>query len=164
MINKTYPIAEKLLTTGLNLSSKLLNLLTTEADSLKQHADSKVISNIAFNKKETVAQLDQFSRQMTQVLATEKLQMSPSGIDAYFQKAKSVNLNTSKSSLLWQEIISIAKQCKLLNEKNGASLNLLAQHTQRSLQIIKGKSQQATTYGRDGSTYSERLSQTLISV
>ncbi len=164
MINKTYPIAEKLLNTGLNLSSKLLNLLTTEAESLKQQTDSTVISNIAHNKKETVSQLDLFSKKMSQVLATEKLQMSPSGIEEYFKKAKSVNLNISRSTTLWQEILSISRQCKLLNEKNGASINLLAQHTHRSLQIIKGKSQQATTYGRDGSTYSERLSNTLISV
>jgi len=164
MINKTYPITEKLLKTGLNLSSKLLNLLTTEAESLKHHSDSKVISNIAFNKKETVSQLDQFSKQMSQVLATEKLTMSPSGIEEYLQKAQAINLNTQVSTNLWQEIITISKQCKLLNEKNGASINLLAQHTQRSLQILKGKSQQATTYGRDGSTYSERLSHTLISV
>jgi len=164
MINKTYPITEKLLKTGVNLSAKLLTLLTTEAESLKHNADSKTISNIALNKKETVSQLDQFSRQMTQVLATEKLKMSPNGIMEYFSKAKAVNLNTSQSINLWQEILSTSKQCKLLNEKNGASINLLAMHTQRSLQIIKGKSQQATTYGRDGSTYSERLSHTLISV
>lgn len=164
MINKTYPITEKLLKTGVNLSAKLLTLLTTEAESLKHNADSNTISNIAFNKKETVSQLDTFSRQMTQVLATEKLTMSPKGIMEYFQKAKAVNLNTTQSITLWQEILSISKQCKLLNEKNGASINLLALHTQRSLQIIKGKSQQATTYGRDGSTYSERLSHTLVSV
>jgi len=164
MINKTYPITEKLLKNGLNLSFKLLNLLTTEAENLKHHADSSTISNIAQNKKETVTQLNQFSNQMTQVLATEKLQMSPSGIEEYFKKAEIVNLNTSHSTSIWQEIMSISKQCKLLNEKNGASINLLAQHTQRSLQIIKGKSQQATTYGRDGSTYSERLSHTLVSV
>ncbi len=164
MINKTYPIAEKLLKNGLNLSSKLLNLLTLEAESLKHHADSKTISGIARDKKETVSLLDQFSKQMTQVLATEKLEMSPNGVEAYFNKAATVNLNTSGSSSLWQEIMSISKQCKLLNEKNGASINLLAQHTHRSLQILKGKSQQATTYGRDGSTYSERLSNTLVSV
>ncbi len=164
MINKTHPITEKLLTNGLDLSQKLLNLLTSEAESLRHHADSKTISDIASSKKETVSQLDQFSRQMTQVLATEKLEMSPSGIDEYFKKAETVNLNTSRSTSLWQEIISVSKQCKLLNEKNGASINLLAQHTHRSLQLIKGKSQQATTYGRDGSTYSDRLSNTLVSV
>ena len=164
MINKTYPITEKLLKKGLNSSLKLLELLTREADNLKKKTDSTVISTVAANKKETVTQLDQFSKQLTQVLATEKLQMTPSGVSEYFKKAESVKLNISASTSLWKEIISISKQCRLLNEKNGASINLLAQHTQRSLQILKGKSQQATTYGPDGSTYSERLSHSLISV
>ncbi len=164
MINKTYPITEKLLDNGFNLSLKLLDLLKREADNLKQNADSTIISLIAAKKKETVNQLEQFSRQLTQVLATEKLQMSPRGVSEYFNKANKVNLNTSSSTTLWKKITSISKQCRFLNEKNGASINLLAQHTQRSLQILKGKSQQATTYGPDGSTYSERFSQTLVSV
>jgi len=164
MINKTYPITEKLLKKGLSLSLNLLNQLTTEADSLKSNADSITISNIAVSKKETVSQLDQFSKQMTQVLATEKLPMSPNGMTEYFKKAEGVSLNTSSSTNLWKEILSTSKQCRELNERNGASINLLAQHTQRALQILKGKSQQATTYGPDGSTYNERFSQTLFSV
>lgn len=164
MINKTYPITEKLLKKGLDLSLNLLNQLSTEADSLKRSADSATISTIAVNKKTTVSQLDQFSKQMTQVLATEKLPMSPIGMTEYFKKAEKVSLNTSGSTRLWKEILSISKQCRDLNEKNGASINLLAQHTQRALQILKGKSQQATTYGRDGSTYNERVSQTVFSV
>lgn len=164
MINKTHPITEKLLKKGLNSSLKLLDLLTSEADNLKKNANATAISTIAANKKETVTQLDQFSKQLTQVLATEKLQMTPSGVSEYFKKAETVKLNTSNSTRLWKEIISISKQCRILNEKNGASINLLSQHTQRSLQILKGKSQQATTYGPDGSTYSERLSHSLVSV
>ena len=164
MINKTYPITEKLLKNGLNASLKLMELLTREADSLKKNADSTAISIIAAHKKETVTQLDQFSKQLTQVLATEKLQMTPSGVSEYFKKAETVKLDTSNSSSTWKEIISISKQSRILNERNGASINLLAQHTQRSLQILKGKSQQATTYGPDGSTYSERLSHSLVSV
>lgn len=164
MITKTFPITEKLLKNGLNLSLKLLDLLTKEAENLKKNTDSATISNIAAYKKETVSQLDQFSKQMTQILATEKLQMSPVGVADYFQKANKEKLNTSGPTNLWQEIISISQQCRLLNERNGASINLLVQHTQRSLHILKGKSQQATTYGPDGSTYSERLSHSLVSV
>ena len=164
MINKTYPITEKLIKNALNLSLTLLELLTQEADNLKRKATPTTLSTIAANKKETVSQLDQFSKQLTQVLATEKLQMTPQGIADYFKKAATENLNISDSTNLWQQILSVSKQCRLLNEKNGASINLLAQHTQRALHILKGKSQQVTTYGSDGSTYSERFSKPLISV
>jgi flagella synthesis protein FlgN len=164
MINKTHPIAEKLLKNGLTLSLKLLDLLGKEADNLKNHSDASSLSNIAASKKEAVTKLELFSKQMSQVLATEKLQLTPQGISEYFKKAESVQLNTSQSNNYWNKIVNISKQCKLLNEKNGASINLLAQHTQRTLQIIKGKSRQATTYGPDGSTYNEQFSHAIVSV
>lgn len=164
MINKTFPITEKLLKNALSLNLELLDLLAREAEDLKNRVDSAAISTIAAKKKELVAQLDQFSKQFSQVLSTEKLQMTQSDIFDYFQKAEAVNLNTSTSNNLWKEIVSTSKKCRLLNEQNGASINILAQHTHRSLQILKGKSQQATTYGPDGSTSNERLTSSLISV
>jgi len=165
MINKTFPIAEKLLKNALSLSIELLDILTKEAESLKNRPDANTISKLAANKREVVSQLGQFSKQLSQVLSTEKLQMTVDGVSEYFKKAESATLNTFDSNNLWEEILSITKQCSLLNEKNGASINILAQHTHRSLQILKGKPQySATTYGPDGSAYSERLSNSLISV
>ncbi len=164
MINKTFPIIEKLFQNGLNLNLNLLDLLSNEAESLKNRAHSNTISTIAVNKKEIVFQLEQFTKQISQVLATEKLQLTPVGIADYFQKAEKANLNTTISNGYWNEIISISRQCRTLNEKNGACINLLSQHTQRALHILKGKSQRLTTYGPDGSTQSERFSHSLVSV
>ncbi|MCF6203002.1 MAG: flagellar protein FlgN [Methylococcaceae bacterium] len=165
MINKTFPIVEKLLKNGFSLSIELLDILTKEAENLKSLPDANTISKLAANKREIVSQLDQFSKQLSQVLSTEKLQMTADGVSEYFKKAESAALITLDSNDLWKKIISITKQCSLLNEKNGASINILAQHTHRSLQILKGKSQHtATTYGPDGSAKSERLSNSLISV
>lgn len=164
MINKTFPITEKLIQNGFSLSEKLLDLLTQETEILKNHTDALTISKIAANKKETVSQLDQFSKQLSQILSTEKLQLTSNGISDYFEKAEHANLDIVGTSKLWKEIISISNQCRSLNEKNGASINILAQHTHRSLQILKGKPQQATTYGPDGSTHNPRLSSSLISV
>ncbi len=164
MIDKTHPITEKLLNNTLSLSIKLLDILTIEAEQLKSNTNSAAISDIASNKKQTVSQIDQYSKQLSQILATEKLQMSADGMSDYFKKAETANINISTSSKLWKEVLSISKQCQLLNEKNGASINLLSQHTQRSLHILKGKSQQTSTYGPDGSAYSEHHSHSLISV
>lgn len=164
MINKTYPLTEKLLKNMLSLSLKLLDLLTSEADQLKSNSNSTTISDIASNKKSIVTQLDQYSKQLSQILATEKLAMSSKGIDDYFSVAEAAELNVSTSSKCWKEILSISTQCQLLNEQNGASINLLSRHTQRSLHILKGKPQQTSTYGPDGSAYSEHDSHSLISV
>ena len=126
--------------------------------------NSATLSSLVHSKKATIAQIHQFSTQLSQVLSTEKLQLTPSGVTDFFKKAETLNLDTSTSSADWQEILTIARQCRLLNENNGASINLLMQHSQRALHILQGKSQQATTYGADGSTQRELFSHTLFSV
>ncbi len=164
MINKTYPITEKLLKNGLDSSLHLIDLLTKEAENLKQKTDPITLSNIAANKKETVAQLNQFSKQLSQVLSTENLQLTPEGVFEYLKRAAKKELDTTNCIRYWNEIHSLAKQCQLLNEENGASINILMQYAHRSLNILKGKSQQPTTYGSDGSTQRDLFTHSLVSV
>ncbi|QPK61913.1 flagellar protein FlgN [Methylomonas sp. LL1] len=164
MIEKTFPITEKLLANGLKSTQKLFELLSAEYEHLKQKIDPVVLTSLATNKKDTVFQLEQFSKQLGQVLATEKLLINHDGVISYFSKATTVGINVSKSSQCWQEITTLLKKCQLLNEQNGASIDLLSRHTQRSLQILRGRSQLTTTYGPDGTTRSELFSHTLISV
>lgn len=164
MIEKTFPIAEKLLANGLKSTQKLLELLNTEYEHLKVKTDPVTIANLAAHKKEVVTQLEQFSKQLGQVLATEKLVVSQEGIISYLSKAKTAGINIADSYRYWLDITTLSKTCRSLNEQNGASIDLLNRHTQRALQILRGKSQLATTYGPDGSTRSELFSHTLISV
>ncbi|MGZ4960062.1 MAG: flagella synthesis protein FlgN [Methylomonas sp.] len=164
MIEKTFPITEKLLNNGLKATQRLLELLDSEADNLRQKVDPAALSSIAANKKEIVVQLEQFSRQLGQVLATEKLVVDHDGINSYLIKAQAAGINTEGSQNCWANITALLKKCRALNEQNGAGIDLLSRHTQRSLQILRGKSQLASTYGPDGSTRSELFSHTLISV
>lgn len=64
MIEKTYPITEKLLANALKAAQSLFELLTIESDKLKQKIDPEAIANIAANKRELVAQLEQFTKQL----------------------------------------------------------------------------------------------------
>lgn len=164
MIDKTFPITETLLANGRILTEKLLGLLEREYEHLKQKIDPNTLSALAAQKKEVVAQLEQFSKQLNQVLATEKLAMNQQGVMSYLEKAHAANLNTHEALQYWLDITNLSKKCRSLNEKNGASIDLLSRHTQRSLQILRGKSQLTSTYGPDGSTRSVLFSHTLISV
>ncbi len=164
MIEKTFPITEKLLANGLKTSQKLYELLHSESEQLKQYAEPNRLVSLAGSKKETVSQLEQFSKQLGQILATEKLLVSQEGIKNYLTKAKASGISVAETWRNWLAIADLAKKSRLLNEQNGASIDLLSRHTQRSLQILRGKSSLATTYGPDGSTRSELFSHTLISV
>ncbi len=164
MIEKTYPITEQLLSKVLILSHKLLRILSQEEGNLKSKAAPESLSDIANNKKEIVSQLEQFSKQLSHLLATENLSLNQEGIKEYFQKARTSGFQITNTFAQWQQITAITEKCRYLNEQNGASIGLLIRHNQRSLQILRGKSQLSATYGPDGSTTTEQFSHSLVSV
>jgi flagella synthesis protein FlgN len=162
MIEKTYPFTEKLILDALLLAQELNLQLNLEADALKNTQHSDLIFNIAANKKQLVVKLEQFNSQLGQVLATENLPNSQQGLTDYFTLAKTANFSSTEVTKNWESIRTISAKSKILNEQNGASLELLARHTKRSLQILKGKSQFANTYGPDGAAKSESYARTLV--
>jgi flagella synthesis protein FlgN len=164
MIEKTYPITENLLNYGLNATQTLLELLHNEADTLAHKTDPQVLTSIAFHKKEVVVQLEQFAEQLGKVLATEKLIANHEGISNYLNIAQAAGLDTNPSKACWANITALSQKCRLLNEQNGACIELLTRHTQRAIQIIRGGTQTSNTYGPDGSTRSVLFSNALISV
>lgn len=164
MIEKTYPITEQLILNALQLAQQLRQELSIESGALKKTHQAELINNIAANKKQLVAQLEQFNAQLTQVLATEKLPNDQDSIKEYFRRAETAGLFTAESVGNWTQLMLICAECRNLNEQNGAGIDLLSRHTKRSLDILKGKPEVANTYGSDGSTQSDRYSRTLISV
>ena len=164
MIEKTWPITEKLILNALHLTRQLYQQLTREADTLKKSPHTELINNIAVNKKQLVMQLEQFNMQYGQILATEKLPNNQEGIKEYFQRAEAAGLPTAESTSNWAQIQFICSECRTLNEQNGAGIELLAYHTKRSLHILKGKTHSSSTYGPDGTTQNDTFSRTLILV
>lgn len=164
MIEKTFPIAEKLLSNGLGFTQKLSELLSAEFDLLQRQNDPAALATLATGKKELVGQLEQFTKQLSQVLATEKLPFGQEGVTTYLAKAQAAQFNIAPALQTWQQLANLGQKCRSLNEQNGASIELLNRHTQRSLQILRGKSQLTSTYGPDGNTRSTLFSHTLISV
>jgi len=162
MIEKTYPFTEKLISDALILAEQLHQQLNREAEALKKTQHPESIDFIAANKKQLVAKLEQFNTQLGRILATENLPGNQQGVEVYFQRAESANLSTTTAKNNWRSIQLTCSESKHLNEQNGASLDLLARHTKRSLQILKGKPQFANTYGPDGTTKSDSYARTLV--
>lgn len=164
MIAKTYPITEKLLAGAVQLAEQLHRQLHQEADALRQQHSADLINAIAADKKQLVLQLEQFSKQLSQVLATEQLPPNQDGILSYLQRAEAAGLMVTDSRNHWTRLKATAGACKTLNEQNGAGIDLLARHNQRALHILKGKPQLSHTYGSNGLSQSEFYSHSLVSV
>ncbi|NOT85534.1 MAG: flagellar protein FlgN [Methylococcaceae bacterium] len=164
MISKTFPIAERLTANGLNLIRQLQQLLLDEAALLKKSDQIALLNVIVEKKQPLINEINQFSRQMAQVLTTETLPNDQNGMLQYLEKAKATGLTAETMRYNWLEIITITQICKLLNEQNGGSIDILRRYTQRSLHVIKGNTQRPNTYRRDGSTQSDFYSRELMSV
>jgi flagella synthesis protein FlgN len=164
MIEKTYPITEQLIVNALQLANELHAELNSEADALKQSQHTEVINSIAINKRQLVAQMEQFNAQLAQVLETEKLPNDQESIREYFKRGKTAGLSISKTVENWEQLMLVCAKCKTLNEQNGAAIDLLSRHTKRSLDILKGKTEFSNTYSADGSTQSDSHTHRLISV
>ena len=162
MIEKTFPLVEKLIVDALTNAGQLLEQLNQEADALKTIQQTESIDRIAANKKLLVSKLEQFNVDLGRILASENLPGNQQGIDEYFIRAAAANLCTEPSASHWQSIRTLCAASKVLNEQNGASIDLLNRHTKRSLQILKGKPQHTSTYGPDGITQSDSYARTLV--
>ena len=163
MIHKTHPLATKLIATALDNTQQLYQLLNEESVLLKIKSQTQSLDLIVQKKNALVDQLNTFTNQVEQLLASEKLNKQD-GMTQYFSIAQQANIDTTESLNNWQKITELSKKCRTLNEQNGASIHILNQHTQRTLNILKGKSQTINTYGRDGGVKSNLYSRTLVSV
>lgn len=164
MIEKTFPLIEKQILSLLNAVEELYQQLTQEAENLKQTQQAELIGHIANNKSQLVIRTEQLSKQLEDLMSMERLPYHQEGIRTLFQRAETAGFPTSDTAHRWAQIRSLSAACKTLNDHNGASIELLTRHIQRSLHILKGKPQIANTYGPDGITRSDHLSRTLISV
>jgi flagella synthesis protein FlgN len=164
MIKKTYPITEQLITNALQLANELYTELNHEADSLKKTQNTDLINEIAANKKQLVAQFELFNSQLAQVLETERLSNNQESMMEYFNRGKTAGISIAQTVDNWTLLMQVCAKCKILNEQNGASIELLSRHTKRSLDTLKGKPEFANTYGADGSAQSDKYTHRLISV
>ena len=164
MLDKTFPIAEMVIARSVVLTLQLEQLLQEESACLKQGSSSERLNSIVEKKLPVITDINQFSRQLSQILATESLSNDQQGVHTYFERAAAAGNSIATIQANWEETIRLAKQCRLLNEQNGAMIDMLQRHTQRSLNILKGKPMVANTYGKDGTAKSDPYSRELISV
>lgn len=164
LISQTFPIAEKLIANGLSLTEQLYQALQQEAITLKQSPLAETIDEITRQKQPLAQELNLFAKQLAQILETEKLPNTRAGLSDYLERAIQAGSDTSKAVENWTALIKTTEECRLLNEQNGASIEILLRHTRQSLNILKGKPQTTSTYGPDGNTKSDLFSSTLFSV
>jgi flagellar biosynthesis/type III secretory pathway chaperone len=133
---------------------RLFELLEQESQELNKR-NASCIMQIADEKRQLVHRLNLlFSQQKTVLGAYSSSCGDECGTFLLAQFAGDiVQANRAQEECL--EIYSLAAKCRTLNELNGARIELLSQHAQRSLGILKGRFLNDGVYGADGITRGE---------
>ena len=163
-IENTYSITVKLMQKGLTLTRQLYALLVEEAEVLNRRHHAELLTNLSDQKHQLVTELNQFTLHISQILSGENLPTGNVGIKVYCDKLEAADIDSKEINTLWSEISSLSENCQLLNEQNGASIDLLTRHVQRSMQILNGELQASNTYGPNGVKTNDCFSHTLASV
>lgn len=161
MIESSWPFAEKIIANTLILAEQLLAQLAQEAELLRSAPQAELIDQSAAEKKKLFTYLEELNGQLIQFLSAAGLPHNQEGVHHYLLQAEAAGFPAAATLANWKKLQQTCSECRDLNEQNGASIELLALHTKRSLDILKGKSQAASTYGPNGITQNESSTHTL---
>ena len=139
--------------------NRMLELLKHEAALIKSK-DIEGIETIAGEKQSLAANLNFWVTQQQRKLVPPT---TPDRLDAS-KHSNEPNFNFPLDRTLrdrWNQIKSLLMQCKLLNETNGACVELLKRHCQRSLEVLYKSDNATHTYGPNGATQASLPSRSL---
>ncbi len=132
-----------LLKQDLNALHQLQNLLNQERSSLEKN-QLEVLGDLQEKKKPLLLEIQQNARKRTDWVSQTKL-----------SKSRFLRLLDEKAPpvmALYQECEAKLHAVKALNEVNGQIIASSQQRVVRLMQIIRGQSQQAQMYGKNGTT------------
>jgi flagellar biosynthesis/type III secretory pathway chaperone len=147
---ETYAFAGKLIYDAIATAVALKQCLEEEANVLKTARHPAALTELAAIKKLQVAELENFNTQLGEILAAEKCAPTPSSVSAYLVGLSAAQLSSDTLAKNWQILCALCQDSKLLNEQNGAAIELLSRHVTHSLQLLKNQPQLAPTYGPNG--------------
>jgi flagella synthesis protein FlgN len=131
-----------------------LSILESERDCLLK-GDAEALLTVSRAKSDKVLDLVRLGESRTAFLRRNKCSADRSGMSAYFKADSGADHDDLVT--LWNELIVLADQARLLNESNGALITTRLAHNQKALDVLSGMLSQNRTYGPDGHTESTSL-------
>ncbi len=139
---------------------ELIHLMALEIESLyellKQESqvlvdgDVELIESLAASKQSVVARINRLTVQQNDFFGALNLPYGQEGLDAYMGQYMDSDSNMLELKSVWKKITQQLEESQVLNEANGACIELMNRHTERSLEIIRGGPSEEFTYGSNG--------------
>lgn len=140
----------QLLAAELQETSQLLEILTEEHQALSS-SNPDLIAAISNKKLNATQQVEQNHLKRIQLLTHFGLPSSNEGMESLIKRLP------KKSQIVtqWHELQDTAKKLHCQNEINGGIIALTQRHITLALDILSGKANVTTTYGRSGQARAE---------
>jgi len=149
----------RLLAAELEETSQLLEILTEEHQALSS-SDPDLITAISAKKFDAMKRIEQCHIKCTQFLTSIGIASNSEGIEAFIQRLPKESLIATQ----WRELQDLAKKLHRQNEVNGGVIALTQRHITLAIDILSGKTNITSTYGRSGQANSEATPQHLAKV
>lgn len=136
-----------LLEQELETSKQLKQLLSAEQNALTGR-NIPAFEEIIESKRLMLERLGQHEQARFFLLESNGLNNGPDGMDEYINRCN----DDGRLTDLWQQLLSIAVDCRDHNRKNHQLVELLGVHTRNALCILRGETMEQNVYGPDGDT------------
>jgi len=134
----------QIISAELNCAHKLAKILQSEHAALKLHGPEQVL-DISREKQQAVEQMQEYSRQRDQLLASLGVAAGATGTNLLVQAN-----NDTACVDLWRQLREIAGKLREQNEINGGILALSQRHNKQALDLLCGRTDSRNTYGAKG--------------
>lgn len=163
MMPTEHPSIIEILRSTLEEISSLHNLLQQESQALS-NGRSDEIESIAQYKHESVLRIDDLAKLQNHFLESKQLPGGEKGLDRFLVNFSNDDPNVNEIQDYRKKINQNLVHCKALNDRNGASIELLNRHTLRAIDILRNRTHHPYTYGPDGSRQQSQISRARVSV
>lgn len=140
---------------------QMIELLEREA-TLINRQNIEAIETLAAEKQSLALQLDKISTEQQWIFSN---QSAHNEVSRHSDRPSQTDIDilvdpelTEQRSRIYDHLL----QCRLLNEANGAAIELLRRHSQRCLEILTQSDKTTHTYGPNGITQNSLPSRSLI--
>lgn len=143
--------------------SILHDLLLQESQALAGRQVDE-ISSLAEKKQESVNRIQHQTNLQNSFFESKQIPAGETGFNRYLEQFGEEDPHLLELRTCRENITSRLEQCKVLNERNGACIELMNRHTRRAIDILRKQGNQPCTYGPDGNTRQISVSRARISV
>ena len=143
--------------------NNLYQFLMREADALDTRSPGD-LQSIAREKECVITRINLLTQQQNSYLKTINLPEGDNGLRQLLDNKSNGDPQLVEMKTYWIKISKRLAECRHLNEQNGARIELLNCHAQRSLEILKGQSHLPYTYGPTGIKQKDSSNRSTVSV